>query len=164
MNRLTFSWRWPRVVVVGLVAALLATVAQQGWAWWASHERVAEERAAIAAASDEVVGLVSISGATSREDLDRLLDGATASFRSDLEDQSDRLLRALEQGKVTATGEVVSAGVSSIDEDTATVVVAAAGTVRNKGTAKAEPRSYRLRVDLAKEGDRWLVSGLEFVA
>jgi hypothetical protein len=44
------------------------------------------------------------------------------------------------------------------------VIVAAAGTVENSGTNAAEPRNYRLRVDLQKDGDRWLVSGLEFVA
>ena len=42
--------------------------------------------------------------------------------------------------------------------------VAARGTVRNKTSKKAQPRSYRLQVDLERVSGRWLVSGLEFVA
>lgn len=160
----TGSWDLRRVALAVVVVALLAVAAQQGWSWRQSSERSADERAAVAAATDEVVGLISISGKTSGEDLQRLVDGATGSFRADLEEQGDRLKTSLAKGKVAATGEVVSAGVAEIDDDTATVVVAAAGTVRNKGTAGPEPRNYRLLVELAKEGDQWLVSGLEFVA
>lgn len=160
----TRPWDLRRVVLVMVVVALLTVAAQQAWSWRQSGERADDERAAVAAATDEVVGLISISGTTSGEDLERLVEGATGSFRADLEEQGDRLKASLAKGKVAATGEVVSAGVAKIDQESATVVVAATGTVRNKGTAGPEPRHYRLLVELAKEGDQWLVSGLEFVA
>ena len=68
------------------------------------------------------------------------------------------------RNKVTATGKVLSTGVVKLEDGRATVIVAAAGTVENAKTTEAEPRNYRLRVDLQQDGDRWLVSGLEFVA
>ena len=58
----------------------------------------------------------------------------------------------------------LAAGVVKLADEQATVIVAAAGTVKNKSTKKAEPRNYRLQVDLQEVDERWLVSGLEFVS
>lgn len=147
-----------------LVLALLALAGWRGLAWQDARDRLSDEKAAAAAASAEVEGLIDISGATSDADMARLLDGATADFRSELEAQADRLQKALAANRVEASGEAVSAGVVELDGDKATVIVAATGTVRNKSTRAAEPRNYRLKVELARSDGDWLVSGLEFVA
>lgn len=147
-----------------VVLALLALAGWRGLAWQDARDRSADEKAAAAAASAEVEGLIDISGATSDADMERLLDGATADFRSELEAQADRLQKALTANEVEASGEAVSTGVVDLDGDEATVIVAATGTVRNNSTKAAEPRNYRLRVDLVRSDGDWLVSGLEFVA
>lgn len=147
-----------------LVLALLALAGWRGLAWQDARDRLSDEKAAAAAASAEVEGLIDISGATSDADMARLLDGATADFRSELEAQADRLQKALAANRVEASGEAVSAGVVELDGDKATVIVAATGTVRNKSTRAAEPRNYRLKVELVRSDGDWLVSGLEFVA
>lgn len=167
MSRLTsltsrMTWRSGAVVLV--VAALLAFSAERGLAWQDERSRVSDEKAASAAATAEVEGLIDISGSTSEADMDRLLEGATAGFRSELEAQAERLKKALSDNAVKATGEAVSTGVAKLDDDRATVIVAAVGTVANKKTKAAEPRNYRLQVDLQKTDGTWLVSGLEFVA
>lgn len=163
MSRLTsLTWRSGAVVLV--VAVLLAFSAQRAIAWQDERARVSDEKAATAAATTEVEGLIDISSSTSKDDMARLLDGATADFRTELEAQADRLRKTLDDNAVKATGEVVSTGVVKLDDDRATVIVAAVGTVANKRTQDAEPRNYRLRVDLQKTDDAWLVSGLEFVA
>lgn len=155
---------WQAGAVAVLATLLLVVAGERALAWQDERHRAADEKASVAAASAEVEGLIDISGSTSEEDLDKLLDGATSAFRDELEAQAARLRKALTKNEVTATGEVISAGVVKLDDDRATVIVAAAGTVENKGTAAAEPRNYRLRVDLQQVDDRWLVSGLEFVA
>lgn len=147
-----------------LVLALLAFAGWRGLAWQDARDQVSDEKAAAAAASAEVEGLIDISGATSEADMAKLLDGATADFRSELEAQADRLQKTLAANKVKATGEAVSTGVVKLDGDKATVIVAATGTVQNKSTKAAEPRNYRLEVDLVRSDGDWLVSGLEFVA
>lgn len=147
-----------------LVLALLALAGWRGLAWQDARDRLSDEKAAAAAASAEVEGLIDISGATSDADMARLLDGATADFRSELEAQADRLQKALAANRVEASGKAVSAGVVELDGDRATVIVAATGTVRNKSTRAAEPRNYRLKVELVRSDGDWLVSGLEFVA
>lgn len=156
------SWRSGLFAL--LVGLLLVVAGERAWAWNDHRQHVSDQSAAAAAASAEVERLIGVSSATSQEDLDELLDGATAGFRSELEAQADGLRKALTDNKVTATGDVVSAGVVKLHGGRATVIVAAAGTVKNTKTPKAEPRNYRLRVDLEQSGDRWLVSGLEFVS
>lgn len=153
-----------RAATTVLVLALLALAGWRGLAWQDARDRLSDEKAAAAAASAEVEGLIDISGATSDADMARLLDGATADFRSELEAQADRLQKALAANRVEASGEAVSAGVVELDGDRATVIVAATGTVRNKSTRAAEPRNYRLKVELVRSDGDWLVSGLEFVA
>ncbi len=155
---------WQAGLLALVVVALLVVAGERGLAWQDERQRAADEKDAAAAATAEVEGLIEISGATSEEDLDKLLDGATADFRTELEAQADRLRKALSENKVSATGEVISTGVVKLEDGRATVIVAAAGTVENDQTAEAEPRNYRLRVDLQQDDDRWLVSGLEFVA
>ena len=155
---------WQTGLLALVVVTLLAAAGERGLAWQDERQRATDQKAAAAAASAEVEGLIQVSGATSEEDLEKLLDGATAEFRAELEAQADRLRKALSKNKVTATGEVISTGVVKLEDGRATVIVAAAGTVENTKTAEAEPRNYRLRVDLQKDEDRWLVSGLEFVA
>ncbi|XBB66131.1 hypothetical protein ABFU82_18700 [Nocardioides sp. WV_118_6] len=153
------------VGAAGLVAvALLVFAGQRALAWQDERGRVDDIAAASAAATSEVEGLIDISGSTSEADMKKLLAGATAEFRKELEAQAERLTKALADNQVQASGDAVSTGVVKLAGDRATVIVAAAGTVQNKQTKTAEPRNYRLSVDLQKHDGDWLVAGLEFVA
>ncbi|HSV41617.1 MAG TPA: hypothetical protein VLI04_22825 [Nocardioidaceae bacterium] len=156
------SWRAGAVALVAV--ALLAVSGERALAWQDERDRAAGGKAAVAAAAAEVEGLIGINGSTSEKDVAKLLDGATAGFRSELEAQADRLRTTLSKHQVVATGKVVSTGLVEFEDGRATVIVAAVGTVKNKQASEAEPRNYRLRVDLQESDDRWLVSGLEFVA
>lgn len=154
-----------RTAVVVLVAVVLLLVTgQRALAWHDERAQVTDGKDAVAAASAEVEGLIDISSATSDADMEELLAGATAGFRTELEGQADRLQQALTENAVKASGDVVSAGLVKLAGDRATVIVAAAGSVQNKQTKAAEPRNYRLTVDLQRVKGDWLVSGLEFVA
>ncbi|WP_460844926.1 hypothetical protein [Nocardioides ultimimeridianus] len=156
--------RW-RETAAGVVAvALLAIAGWRGYAWWHLDRQQDDRAAAITVASAEVTGLISINASTSQADIDTLLGRATADFKAQLGKQSERLRKALDSNKVSATGSVVSAGIASYGDDRATVIVAAAGTVRNRSTAAAQPRNYRLQVSLQKTDGTWLVSGLELVS
>lgn len=146
-----------------LVAALGAAV-ERGLAWREAEGREQARADVVEAAENEVVGLITISARTTGEDLEELIEGATATFRDDLRDQADRLRQEVVENEVEATGEVVSTGVVSLADETATVIVAARGTVDNRSARQPEPRSYRLEVELQKVEGSWLVSALRFVA
>lgn len=111
-----------------------------------------------------MIALTSISADNAEQDITRLLAGATAGFRDQFEKQAVAFKKALSAGNVTSTGKVVSAGLVSLKDDHAVVLIAATGTVQNAQTTTPEARSYRLRAELDKTNGTWLVAGLEFVA
>lgn len=156
--------RWRAIAAgVGLVA-LLAVTGWRGYTWWHLDQQQSDRASAISVASAEVTGLISINASTSQADIDTLLSRATADFKSQLGKQSTKLRAALSSNKVSATGSVISAGLVSYGDDKASVIVAAAGTVKNKSTAQAQPRNYRVQVTLQKTNGTWLVSELELVS
>lgn len=151
------------VLLLVLSVALLAVAAQRAWSWRQDVAAEHQRSAAASAASTEVTRLISVSAGDSEKAFEELLDGATASFRSDLKRQASALQMALKKNKVDADGEVVSAGVARSTEEQATVYVAATGTVSNAGTKAPQQRDYRVKVEMRNVEGRWLVSGLEFI-
>lgn len=155
--------RWTALAVLLLGVVLVAFGVDRGLAWREAAQDRDEGRAAVAAARAEVLALTSVSATTSEADVHKLLDGATDAFRDEFEKEAGAFREALTSAKVTSTGEVVSAGLVDLDGSEATVLVAASGTVSNEQARTPEPRNYRMKVDLQKVDDSWLVSGLEFV-
>lgn len=122
------------------------------------------QREVAAAARAEAVAFLTVD----HEDMDAVVDavlaGATGDFAEQYAAQRDTLVSEAERTEATSTGEVVALGVGDLDDDSATVLVAANSTVTNSGTgAEGQVRYYRLRLDLVREDGRWLTSAVEFV-
>src|SRR6476646_6520378 len=156
-----------RTVAVAALAVLLVGLAVLAFLQTLSirhHDDLdASRSAAVNAASDEVIALLTVKHATATSDLKRLLDGSTAGVHDQLEKQATTFRKALTAGQVTSTGSIAAAALVSMSGDNAVVGIAAKATVKNKASPKGEARNYRLTVTVAKIGDRWLVSGLTFV-
>lgn len=149
------------VVLVGLLVAI-------GLVWSARGDvddgLSAAQREVAAAARAEAVAFLTVD----HEDMDAVVDavlaGATADFAEQYAAQRDTLVSEAERTEATSTGEVVALGVGDLDDDSATVLVAANSTVTNSGTgAEGQVRYYRLRLDLVRDDGRWLTSAVEFV-
>lgn len=157
--------RWGFPILFSFVAlGLIGIAADRALAWHRTSDRVGLGNAAVAAAQREVKILISVSGATSSADLARLRSGATGDFKKELTDQSSTFAQALRASKVTARGTVASAGLASVSARTATVLIAATGTVTNTASKAPAPRSYQLRAEVTRTHGMWLVSKLEFVS
>jgi Mce-associated membrane protein len=151
--------------VLLVVIASLAWVGYDGLAAMRDGESLDATRAQVVdIASEKVLVLTRFSDKTSERDTRRLLEGVTDEFRDSYRTQIEAFGAAVTRDRVTATGTIASAGVKSLEGDTALVLVAATRTVQNKRTDKPEPRYYRLLVELKRAGGGWLVNGLEFVA
>ena len=129
-----------------------------------AEERAQEFSDIRRAARDETLAFLTIDHTKMDQLTEQVLDGATGSFRK----QYQASLKSLKESAATqesfSKGRVNEVGLSEVDADSASVFVAAASEVRNKGTeGKAENRSWRIKLTMTKEGDRWLVSQLEFV-
>jgi len=95
---------------------------------------------------------------------DRVLAGATGTFKKQYKSSVKVLKQTAVSQDSTAKGYVKEIGVGTFDSDSGTVFISAGSKVKNKGTkGKVEDRTWRIRFDMTKVGDRWLVSQLEFV-
>lgn len=157
------------VVVLGVLAVLLAAssvgLAITVKAHVDDRDALDEARgAAVAAARQEIVNLDSLSWSTIDEDLKRVLDGATGTFKDQFARAQKDLKPVVVQRKSVSTATVLYAGVVRADTDTATVLVAVDRTVKDSTDPQGAVAHDRWRVDLEKHGGRWLVSDLEPVA
>ena len=147
-----------------LVLALVAGVALLGVRW--SEARATEQRYVDlrAAARAEAEAFTTLDHRTVEEDTQRVLDGATGSFKRQFAGSVDQLTELATQNESVSRGKVLSVGVVSADDDSARVIVVADSTVSNVNTPSPQPRHYRIQMDLVRRGDTWLTSDLQFVS
>jgi Mce-associated membrane protein len=116
-----------------------------------------------AAARQSVVTLMSLDFNKAKEDVQRIIDNSTGQFRDDFKNQADDFIKVAQDSKVVTEVTVNATGVESMTDDSAVVLVSATSRVTNAAGAKQEPRSWRLSVNLQREGDQIKMSKVEFV-
>lgn len=93
-----------------------------------------------------------------------VLDGATGEFKQQYAEELDSLRRSARAQGSIAEATVLEVGISDIDSSSATVFVAADTEVTSNATdGKSRTVPWRIQLDMVKEGDRWLTTGLQFV-
>ena len=116
------------------------------------------------AAADEATALLNIDYRDPQKTIDAVKAGATDEFAKQFDSAQGGLIQLTARAKSVMTGEVLWTGVVDVDPDSATVIVATAGTVTNTQTGdEAASRNFRIKIDLVKQDGRWLTSALEFV-
>jgi len=149
------------VLLVALVAAVVVLVRS---APAVDEDLTADQREVAAAARTEALAFLTVDHRNMDPLVDAVLAGATGEFKEQYADQRARLVREAKRTGAISTGEVVALGVGDMDADSATVLVAANSDVSNNRTGeKPQTRYYRLRLDLVREGDRWLTNNVQFV-
>ena len=118
---------------------------------------------AVQVATQVVTDLTSVTSKTVTSDMNRLLGETTGAFRDQFSQQEKLYSQLLNDSQVSSTGTVVQAGVESIQPGKATVLIAAVAEVKNNAAPDAQHRVYRMRVNLERDGDRWLASNMELV-
>lgn len=149
------------LAVIG-IAALASTSA-----WIVVKHRQAEHQRDLsaqfsAAARQGVVSLMSLDFNRAKEDVQRIVDSSTGQFREDFQSQAEEFAKVAESSKVVTAANVTATAVQTMTEDTADVLVAAASTITNAQGAKEDPRSWRLIVSVARDGDQIKMAKVEF--
>ncbi|MFE6921908.1 hypothetical protein ACFVAV_12730 [Nocardia sp. NPDC057663] len=155
-----------RTVVAAAALTLITAVGASGYLTWHHHRTAGTtERAAefAAAAEQGVVALTSLDFSRAHQDVHRVLELSTGAFRSDFEGRAQDFTAVIQQSKVATEGRVTAAAVESMTETSAVVLVAATSQVTNSAGAQQEPRTWRLSVTVARDGDRLKMSKVEFV-
>ena len=75
----------------------------------------------------------------------------------------DEFTEVAQQSKVVTEATVNAAAVQSMTKDTATVLIAVTTRVSNTASKQQEPRSWRLSVDVARDGGQIKLAKVEFV-
>jgi len=161
------SWRpsnWT-MLVAGLSVLLVALWVAGGFL--VVHNRgvsqLATQRQEVLTAAQKVAGdLTSISADNAPAQIQALTGESTGAFRDQISTYAQALQTILQQSRAGSRGTVSAAGIEEMGPDTAKVLVTVSATVSNSQAA-AQPVSYRLGVQLQREGDRWLASDVAFV-
>lgn len=161
--------RRPRVRALSFALALLCSVAMlavSGYIVWTHHDATQQQRARAeyaAAAKQAVVTLMSIDFNDPQAGVQRIVDNSVDPFRAEFEGAAEDFVKAATDAKVTTKATATAAAVQSATADAAVVLVSASSTVTNAAGAQEAPRSWRLTVDLKREGDQIKMSKVEFV-
>ena len=159
-------------VALYVVTVLLACICVVGgvlvWRTHQADERTQAEQErygeVLAAATEEAEAFINIKYEDAEDSIDRVAAGATGDFKKQYSRSTKGVLQVLKQEKSSMEGEVLWAGVVDVDQDSATVIAATSGTVANRQTNNQPvARNFRLRLDLVREGGRWLTNDLQFV-
>lgn len=157
-----------RKALIAAAAILISSAASAGSGYlvWHHHQVVQQtQRSAefATAARKAVLLMMSIDPNKAREDMQRFADETTGQFKAGVLMSGEDMVRALEQSKVAAKAAVQAVGVQSMTEDSAVVLVAAKSEITKADQPKPETRTWRLVVDVEREGGQLKISKIEFV-
>ena len=168
-----FRLRWlhrPRrkTVAARVTAALVCgSLAASGYLVW-HHWTVAHERQRTAefstAARNAVVTMLSIDASKARDDVQRFADDTTGQFKAMVLVSAEDFVKAVEQSKVSSSATVQAVAVESMTEDSAVVLVAAKSELTKPDQTKPESRSWRVVVNLQRDGGQLKMSKVEFAS
>ena len=155
------GWLAPALAVLVLALLVAGGLLLPRWL----DARAEEDRYGdvLRAATAEVVSFTTLDYRDIEPSVERVLDGATGDFKEQFESSRPQLEQLSRENESVSEGRVLEAGVVSMDDDSATVVVVADSRVTNVNAPEAQPRHYRLQLDLVLQGGRWLTSDLQFV-
>ena len=142
-----------------LIAASVFMVIQHRQA--GKEQRQSAEYAA--AGRQSVVTLMSLDYNKAQEDVQRIIDNSVGQFKDDFQNQAADFIKVAQESKVKTEVTVNAVAVESMSDDSAVVLVAASSRVTNSAGANQEPRSWRLSVDLTRDGGQIKMSKVEFV-
>ncbi|MEZ0367058.1 hypothetical protein ACAG26_25605 [Mycobacterium sp. pUA109] len=162
------SWRIElKVVPTVLVALLLASAGLTAWlyfGWYRTDQRTDEAvaQAAVRAASDGMVAILSFSPETVDADVNAAKSHLTGDFLSSYDDYTRKIIAPAAKDKsVQITAAVVGAAVAELAPDSATVLVFVNQTTTSKDKPGPSVAASSVLVNLAKVGDTWLISKFE---
>jgi Mce-associated membrane protein len=162
--------RLPSLSATLKVAAIVLIgvfVGVTGYMAWQDHEATDRaQRAAnfVAGARQGIINMTSLDFNRAKEDVQRVIDSSTGQFRDDFQQRAKDFTSVVEQSKVTTQGTVNGAALESMDGNSASVLVSATSKITNAAGAKDEPRVFRLRVTVTKDGGQYKMSKVDFVA
>jgi Mce-associated membrane protein len=153
-------------LAVATIVVTCALLGASGWMLWHHHTATAErqQRAAyVAAARQGVINLTSLDFNHAQEDVQRVLDSGTGEFRDEFQRVAGDFASVVKDSKAVTQGTVKAAAVESMSKDSAVVLLLGNERITNSAGAKNDPRVFRFRVTVTRDGDQLKISKVEYV-
>jgi Mce-associated membrane protein len=167
--RRRWLWRYPKRKAVALGIASLLSCALFGASGYmegqylvAVHQRQ-HATEFTQAARRAAATLLSINADHAKEDLQRVIDDSTGEFQSQLQVTARNIADGIEKSKVSTKATVQAVAIQSITGDSAVVLIAAKSEASRADNAPPQPASWRLRINLTRDGGQLKMSKVEFV-
>ncbi len=162
----------PRMSHVRLatILGLVAVVALSGLCGWLGFHAYQSRKTAdqrnlfLQVGRQGALNLTTIDFEHADEDVQRILDSATGTFYDDFQARAQPFVQVVKQAKSKSVGTVSEAGIKSISDDGADVLVAVTVKTSNAGAAEQEPRAWRMNITVQKVGDEAKVANVRFVS
>jgi Mce-associated membrane protein len=143
-------------IVIAVAAAVLAALSARQMSA-AEHDSSVRD-GALAAGRQIAVDFAAYDYRHLAEDFKRVADESTGEFKKQYLTQSTGVHDLIVKAKSVSTAEVASAGVVSVDDNRATIVIALNRTVDNESLKQPQSDSFGLQIVLLHRGDRWLAT------
>jgi Mce-associated membrane protein len=157
---------WSRVAAAVAIVVICGLLTVTGLMVW-QHQKATAQRVhgaeLVAAARTGVTALLSIDYNHAKADVQHVIDLSTGTFKDDFSRGADDFVKTAEQSKAVTVGSIKSAALEKETGDGGVVLLAASSTVTNANGAQQDPRAWRMSVTVARDGNQFKMSNVEFV-
>ncbi|UXA11539.1 mammalian cell entry protein [Mycobacterium sp. SMC-8] len=150
-----------------LAAVILVAAATTGWfGYQALQSNTVHDRNQqfLDAGKTMAAHLTTIDAVSVDEDIRRVVESSTGDFRAEFEKSAAGFADVVRNAQAKSIGTVTAAGIESVDGRSAQILVTTSVQTTNAGTAEPQPRLWRMRVTIEKQGDVPMVSKVDFVS
>ncbi|MGV0734590.1 mammalian cell entry protein [Mycolicibacter sinensis] len=155
-----------RAAIAAGLAAVVTLTALAGWLGYRAHQsyqRQQEGNTFLQVARQGALNLTTISYTEAEADVQRILDSATGTFHDDFQNRAEAFIGVVKQAQSKSEGSITEAGLEFHDGDQAQVLLAVTVNTSNGAAAEQQPRAWRMRITVQRNGDDTKMSNVEFV-
>lgn len=158
--------RRPRVPTIALALVIVVLLALSGFLGWQFLERRQADSAraaAVDAGTKYATDLASYDFTNLAGNFTTVTANSTEKFAQQYKQVSDNLTQLIVQMKATSKGAVTQLGVVESDADHAVLILFLDQTITNTNSPQPRVDRNRMRLNLVKNGDRWLIDDVQLL-
>jgi Mce-associated membrane protein len=161
--RAASHFRLAAVIGLVVVVVLATLVGWLGFGAYQLHQAQDRRQLFVEAGRQGALNLTTIDWQHADADVKRVLDSATGTFYDDFSKRQQPFIDVVKKAQSTSKGSITEAGLESESGDEAQVLVAVSVKTSNIGAADQEPRAWRMRISVQKDGNGAKISNIAFV-
>jgi Mce-associated membrane protein len=146
-----------------LVVVLAGLTGWLGFRTYQSHQADEQRKLFLQVGRQGALNLTTIDWQHADADVQRILDSATGTFYDDFQKRAGPFVEVVKQAQSKSVGTIAEAGLESVSDNGAQVLVAVTVKTSNAGAPEQAPRAWRMRISVQKVDDGAKVSNVEFV-